>query len=93
MTTRRIGILIGVMLCVGMSVVAVRSAVWMTAYELGRRQDALSRTDLRSTWLQAQVLSMRSPAMLVAQLSNDKQKLVAWSALMQTAEAMYGSHE
>jgi hypothetical protein len=89
----RLAALIGALWCVGIAVVAARSAVWMKAYELGRRQDALSRTDVRTTWLKAEVLGLRSPATLVSRLSNDTHKLVAWSSLSHAADSMHSSHE
>ena len=87
MTTTRLAALIGAMWCIGIMVVAVRSAVWREAYELGRRQDALSRTDVRATWLETKVLRLRSPSTLVEQLSTDTQQLVAWSSLVHADDA------
>lgn len=79
MTTTRVAALIGVMFGVGMTVVTARSAVWRKGYDLGRRQEALRRTDIRATWLQAEVMGLRSPAQLVDHLSSEKQKFVAWT--------------
>ena len=81
MTTGRLVALIGVMFGVGMMVVAVQNAVWMKAYDLGRRHDAFTRTDVRATWLEAEVRGLSSPAKLVDRLSNGKQKFVAWTQM------------
>jgi hypothetical protein len=53
--------------------------VWIKAYDLGRRNAAFIRTDVRATWLETEVLGLSSPAKLVDRLSNDTQKLVAWT--------------
>ncbi len=82
MTTRRLAALIGVMFGIGMTVVAVQNAMWVKAYDLGRRNDTLSRTDVRTTWLETEVLGLSSPATLVDRVSNDKQKFVAWTQVM-----------
>ena len=79
MTTRRLAALIGVMFVVGMAMVAVQNAVWVKAYDLGRRHDAWNRADIRATWLETEVLGLRSPAKLADRLSDDKQKLKAWT--------------
>ena len=81
MTTRRLAALIGVMFVVGMAMVAVQNAVWVKAYDLGRRNDVLTRTDIRATWLESEVMGLRSPATLIDRLSNDKQKFVAWTQM------------
>ena len=87
MSTTRLAALVGLMLVVGMAVISVRSAVWVQAYELGRRQELLSRTDVRSTWLEAEVLGLRSPAALVHGWSDRGEKFVAWSPFPQADDA------
>ena len=81
MTTGRLAALIGVMFGVGMMMVAIQNAMWVKAYDLGRRNDAFTRTDIRATWLATEVMGLNSPATLVDRLSNDKQKFVAWTPM------------
>lgn len=73
--------LIGVMVVVGAAQVAQQTAIRLKAYELGHQDAAFHQVESETLWLKTRVVGLRSPARLAKAMTNERLKLVAWSAL------------
>jgi hypothetical protein len=73
--------LIGLMAGLGFAQVTQQSALWLTAYELGRRHTKLHELENDMAWLQTKLVHLRSPSYLVRVMKDRRLELVAWSAL------------
>ena len=73
--------LIGCVTVLGVARVAQQTALWLKAYDVGRRTTRVHRLENQTQWLGAQVGKAESPLELAHAARERKLELVAWSAM------------
>jgi hypothetical protein len=72
-------LLIGLMAAVGMAKVAERTAIVVSAYQLGRATAAAHALENETGQLRTHVIRLQSPAQLIHVMRDRKLDMVAWS--------------
>ena len=81
MTLTRWFLLIGVMAVLGIARVAQRTALWLTAYDVGRHITSVHELENQTQWMGAKLAGAQSPLHLARAARERHLTLVAWSPM------------
>ena len=81
MSLKRWMVLVGCVAVVGLTRVALQTAVWLKSYEVGRRTLRVHALENAAQWKGAELIGAQSPRRLARVATERKLDLVAWSPM------------